>query len=337
MILRRSQLIFVGAYLAIITVVGALGYLWIEGWSWKDAMYMAVITVTAVGYHEVHPLSDAGRYWTTFVLACGLTGLGMWFAIVTAALVRMDLGEYGQIRTLKRLKRMKDHVIVCGGGKMGLQVAQELHSAGQEFVVIERDPEALEELRALSSEIIVLDEDATNDRALTMAGVERASGLVACLSDDADNLYVCLSAHHLNAKVAVVVRAEGSAAIEKMYRAGADHVVSPNVTGAMWVATVLVRPSVAALLDVATPGRERKRRLDHATVGEGSRLAGKTLAEARLPHHTGLVVLAIQRRGSSSDEIDFNPGAETELQAGDQVIALGEDHQIRKLRQYLGD
>ena len=322
--------------MAAISIVASLGYLWIEGWSWKDSMYMAVITVTAVGYHEVHPLSDAGRYWTTFVLAGGLTGLGMWFAIVTAALVRVDLGNYAKTRTMKKLKRIRDHMIVCGGGKMGVQIAHELIEAGEKFVVIERDEEAVEILRRISPDVIVLEEDATNDRALAMAAVERAKGIVTCLSDDADNLYLCLSARHLNPDLTVVARAEGDSVIEKMYRAGADHVVSPNVTGAVWVATVLIRPSVARLLDVTTPGRQRKRRLDHAIVGDGSPLVGKTLAEARIPDRTGLVVLAIQHTGSVTDEIDFNPGATTELKAGDQVIALGNDQQIERLRTYLG-
>ncbi len=321
--------------MAAITVVAALGYLWIEGWSWKDSMYMAVITVTAVGYHEVHPLTEAGRYWTTFVLAGGLTGLGMWFAIVTAALVRMDLGNYAKARTMKKLQRIRDHMIVCGGGKMGVQIAHELLGAGEKFVVIEQDEEAVARLRRISPEVLVLEEDATNDRALTTAAVERARGIVTCLSDDADNLYVCLSARHLNPDLTVVARAEGDAAIEKMYRAGADHVVSPNVTGAVWVATVLVRPSIARLLDIATPGRRRKRRLDFAVVGDASPLVGRTLAEASVPDRTGLVVLAIQHRDSPSDEIDFNPGAATELRAGDQVIALGDDEQIERLRRYL--
>lgn len=336
MIFRRSQVVIVLLFIVALNAVGAAGYRWIEGWSWDDALYMTVITTTAVGFHEVHPLSNAGRSWTTIVLLGGLIGLGMWFALVTAAMVRMDLGNNYMIRkTMKRLKRTRDHVIVCGGGKMGLQIVHELDQAGQDFVVVERDEEAVEALRRASPEVLILLDDATNDRALATAGVERAKGLVTCLSDDADNLYVCLTARHLNPDLTVIARAEGTPAIDKMYRAGATHVVSPNVTGAVWVASVLVRPSVASILDVTAPGRHVSRRIDHATVGSNSGLAGKTLAEARIPDETGLVLIAIRKDGRKHDEVDFNPDAATELGAGDDVIVLGDDDQIGKLRAYL--
>lgn len=335
MIFRRSQVILVLAFIVVLNVAGAAGYRWIEGWSWDDALYMTVITTTAVGFHEVHPLTSAGRTWTTLVLGGGLIGLGMWFALVTAAMVRMDLGNNEKRKTMKRIKRMRDHVIVCGAGRMGLQIVHELKHAGQDFVVVERDEEAAESLRKASPQVLILPDDATKDRALSEAGVERAKGLVSCLSEDADNLYVCLTAQHLNPDLTVIVRAEGKPAIDKMYRAGATHVVSPNVTGAIWVASVLVRPSVAALLSVTAPGRNVSRRIDHATVGANSALAGKTLADARIPDATGLVVIAIRKDGRAHDEVDFNPDAATELGAGDDVIVLGDGEQVGKLRAYL--
>ncbi len=336
MIFRRSQVLFVLAFIVVLDLVGAVGYRWIEGWSWGDALYMSVITTTAVGFHEVHPVTGLGRLWTTFVLAGGLIGLGLWFALIASAMVRMDLGNNYQTRkTMKRLKRMRDHVIVCGGGRMGLQIVRELDQAGQEFVVIERDEDAAETLQKATPPVLILAGDATKDRALREAGVERAKGLVTCLSEDADNLYVCLTAHHLNPDLTVIARAEGKPAIDKMYRAGATHVVSPNVTGAIWVASVLVRPSVAALLDVAVPRQNVSRRIDHATVGAHSALAGKTLAEARIPDETGLVVIAIRKDGRAHDEVDFNPDAASELGVGDDVIVLGEDEQVRRLRAYL--
>ncbi len=336
MIFRRSQVLLVFAFIVVLVAVGAAGYRWIEGWSWADALYMTVITTTAVGFHEVHPLSNAGREWTTFLIVGGLTALGMWFALVTAAMVRMDLGNnYAKRKTMKRLQRIRNHAIVCGGGRMGLQIVHELDQAGQEFVVIERDEEAAETLRRASPQVLILPDDATKDRALRAAGVERAKGLVTCLSEDADNLYVCLSAHHLNPDLTVIARAEGKPAIDKMYRAGASHVVSPNVTGAVWVASVLVRPSVASILDVTAPGRHVSRRIGHATVGASSAVAGKTLAEARIPDVTGLVVIAIRKDGRKDDDVDFNPDASAELHAGDDVIVLGDDDQIGKLRAYL--
>ena len=336
MIFRRSEVLFVVLFFVVLIAGGAVGYRWIEGWTWDDALYMTVITITAVGYHEVHALSNTGRYWTTFMLAGGITGLGMWFALVTASIVRMDLGNnYTRRKTMKRLKRIRDHIIVCGGGRMGLQVVHELENAGQDFVVIDRGEEAAEALRRISPDVLIVPDDATRDRVLRTAGVERAKGLVTCLSADADNLYVCLSAHHLNPELVIVARAEGKAATAKMYRAGANHVVSPNVTGAVWVASVLVRPSVASILDVTAPGRHLSRRVDHATIGPDSALIGKSLGEAGIQDETGLLVIAIRKQDSTADDVRFNPDAATELGAGDDVIVLGDDEQIRHLRSFV--
>lgn len=337
MIFRGSQVLMVGWYLLALTAVGTVGYHWIEGWNWADSFYMTIITITAVGYHEVYPLSQTGRYWTMFLLAGGLTGLGMWFAVVTASLVRMDLGnQYRKRKTMKGIARMKDHVIVCGGGRMGRQITHELRDARQDFVLIERDEDAIRSLRGLSTDALIVEDDATKDRALREAGIERAKGLVSCLSADADNLYVCLSARHLNPDLIVVARAEGKPAIDKMYRAGATHVVSPNVSGAVWVASLLVRPSVASFLDMTAPGSHLTRHIDHATVGGTSQVAGLSLAEARIPQETGLVVIAIRKDGLDHDDVLLNPPADTTLRPGDDVIVMGDDEQIKTLRNYVG-
>ena len=152
---------------------------------------------------------------------------------------------------------------------------------------------------------------------------------------DTDNLFVCLSARHLNPALVVVVRAEGDAVVAKMRRAGADHVVSPNVTGAIWVASVLARPSVASFLGATAPGPQLSRHLEQVAVRPGARLAGATLAEARLPARTGMVVIALRKAGSGTEEIAFNPGADTTLEPGDDLIVMGTDDQIHKLRDCL--
>ena len=336
MIFRRSQVLTIVAYFLVLIAAGTVGYVQIEGWNWADAFYMTVITITAVGYHEVHPLTEAGRHWTMFMLVGGLTGLGMWFALVTASMVRMDFrNTYKRRRTMKKLKHIKDHVIVCGGGRMGQQIMEELHSADTGYVLIEQQPEAIDTLRRARNDALIIEGDATEDRVLKEAAIEKAMGLVACLSDDTDNLFICLSARHLNRKLVVVARAEDKSSMAKMYRAGADHVVSPSVTGAVWVASVLVRPSLATFLDLATPGTGLPRHLEQARVGADSELAGATLAQARIPRETGLVVIAVRKEGQSHDEMNFNPDASTRIDAGDDLIVLGDDDQIRQLRAYV--
>ena len=336
MIFRGSQVAMVVAFVVVLTVVGTLGYAWIEGWNWADSFYMTIITVTAVGYHEVHPLSQTGRIFTVFILAGGLTGLGAWFALITASLVRMDLpNTYKRRRTMKKASSMKDHVIICGGGHMGQQIMRELDGADKACVVIEREPGAVELLREINPDAAIIEEDATRDRGLRKAGIERAAALVACLSGDTDNLFVCLSARDLNARLVIVTRAEGNATTAKMRRAGADHVVSPNKTGAVWVASVLVRPSVASFMDLNEKGRHLSRHIDQATIGPASDVVGLTLAEAGILNETGLLVVAIHKHGQPYEDATFNPDASTRLEAGDDLIVLGDNEQVERLRAYI--
>lgn len=331
-----TRALVVLVYFVLLTLVGTVGYVVIEGWSWGDALYMTVTTETAVGFNEVHPLSPRGRYWTMFVLAGGLTGLGMWFALVTALVVRMDIGNtYRRRRTVKLAKKAEDHVIVCGGGAMGRQVVYELDGAKKPWALIERDAAVADALRRTWPDGLVVSGDATKDAVLADAGIESAAGLVSCLCLDTDNLFVCLSARHLNPGLAVVARAEGESAMAKMRRAGADHVVSPNVTGAVWIASVLARPSVASLLGDATPGPHFSRHLEQVTVGAASKLAGSTLAEAAIPGRVGLVVVAVRRAGAEPGATILNPGAATRIEAGDDLVVFGDEEQVRALRGYV--
>ena len=334
---RGSQVALVVAFVGFLIVVGTVGYAWIEGWNWADSFYMTIITITAVGYHEVHPLSETGRIFTVFILVGGLTALGAWFALITASLVRMDLrNTYRRRRTMKMAGRMKDHVIICGGGNMGQQIMRELDGAGKPCVVVESDPDAIGSLREISPDAVIISEDATRDRVLDEAGIARAGGLVACLSADTDNLFVCLSARALNSNLDIVARAEGRSTTAKMYRAGANHVVSPNQTGAVWVASLLVRPSVASLMDLSEKGRHLSRHIDQATVGPNSKVVGRTLGEARVLDRTGLLVIAIHKHGQPYEEATFNPDSSVRLEAGDDLIVLGDDAQMQRLRAYVG-
>ena len=336
MIFRGSQVLMVLAFFVALILVGTIGYELIEGWNWADAFYMTIITITAVGYHEVHPLTETGRYWTVFMLIGGITGLGMWFALVTASMLRMDLrNTYKRRKIMKRLGRIKDHVIVCGGGSMGRQLMQELEGAKKQCVIVERYPEAVEALQKINPDVLVIEDNATEDRVLTEAGIDRAMGLVTCLSGDTDNLFVCLSARHLNPKLVVIGRAEGDDSTAKMYRAGADHVVSPNMTGALWVASLLVRPSAASFLDVTSSGLGLSRHINQVTIDAASGMAGLTLSDARIHKETGLLVIAIRKGGHAPDETIFNPNAATRLEAGDDLIVLGNDEQIRQLRAHI--
>ena len=322
-------------FFTVLTVVGTTGYMGIEGWGFQDALYMTVISITSVGYEEVHQLSRLGQNFTMILLAGCITGIGIWFALLTALIVELDLTDVlRERRNIREIKKLDDHVIICGAGRTGQQVAEELVVAGQDFVVIERDEQAIEKLREALPDLRVIHGDATLDHNLESAEVTRARALVATLNADADNLFVCLSARHLAPELMIVCRAHDEQAMEKMFRAGADRVVSPNVSSAIQMASFIARPSVMSLLDVATHSLDLSLRLEQAGITARSRLAGRTLRDAEIPQRTGLIVIAVEKDVDGEREFLFNPVATTLLEPGDELIVLGEPEQVERLRRY---
>jgi voltage-gated potassium channel len=196
------------AILLLLSAIGTVGYVLIEGWAIGDALYMAAITLTAVGYSEVHPLTEAGRTFTMILLVGGLSWMGLWFALITSFIVEFDLTPVFRRRRMTRaIKDLDNHVIVCGAGRTGRQVAHELDALHADWVAIDRNPERVELLRQAHPDALVMEGDATHDDTLLQAGLESARGLVACLSADTDNLFVCLSARDLKPDLTIVARA----------------------------------------------------------------------------------------------------------------------------------
>jgi voltage-gated potassium channel len=323
------------AYLLVLTAVGMVGYVAVEGWSWREALYMTVITMSAVGFQEVHPLSDLGRNFTMVLLAAGITGVGVWFALITSFIVEFDLSDVRKKRRRARmLNDLDGHIILCGGGRTGRQVMEELVALGQDFVVIERDAQRLEWISERYPEVLIVVGDATLDVHLRESGILKANGLLACLSADSDNVFVCLSARDLNPDLTIVARALEEGSMGKLYRAGADHVVSPNVSGAIRMASMLLHPEVVSFLDIVTRAEGLELRFDHAVVGPQSRLAGRTLLDARIPQETGLIFIAVRKQIDQEREYVFNPSADTRLDVGDEMMVLGEPDQVTLLRNF---
>ena len=323
-------------FLVTLIVIGTSGYILIEGRAVGDALYMTAITLTAVGYEEVWPLTLPERVFTMTLLLGGITWMGFWFANLTSLIVELDLQDVlKRRRSMKEIAKMKDHIIVCGAGRTGRQVAQELDKMTDRYVIIERDPKRIEELGEFVPNAHVIEGDATHDHVLFEAGLLEAAGLVTCLSTDTDNLFVCLSARDLAAKVKIVARAYEEETMDKLYRAGADHVVSPNVSGAIRMASVLLRPSVVSFLDIATRSSHLALRMEETIIPENSRLAGQTLMEAQIPRKTGLIVIAVRKDHGIKTDFVFNPVADTRLDVGDHVIVLGTPEQIDELRAHV--
>jgi voltage-gated potassium channel len=314
---------------AILLVAGTVGYRAIEGpnWSWLDALYMTAITLTTVGFLEVHELSPAGRLFTACLCLGGVSLIFYTFGevvrIVITGELRRELGRGSMERTLAALN---DHIIVCGYGRVGRLVARQLQHQKRPHVVVERGVDLLEPL--IEEEVPYVHGDATAESVLKEAGVERAAGLVAAVASDADNLYITLSARLLNERLLIVARCEDEAAADKFRRVGANHVVSPYVIGGLRIAQAVTRPSVTDFLDQFTVPGQPVAQIEEVRLAPESRLVGRTLAELRLSQELGLTLVAIRERGGG---FVATPTDERVLEPGQTLIVVGHRRQLDEL------
>jgi voltage-gated potassium channel len=322
--------------LLILLGLGMSGYVFIEGWGWLDALYMTFIAFSTVGFEEVRSLGLYGRIFTMFIILFGLILLSMMSASVTSLLVRHELlPDFKQRKLKKMIASMERHTILCGAGETGRTVIKEFVQARKPLVVIEKDEEILEELRESYPSLPIIEGDATKDEELLAANIEKAGGLIAALREDTDNLFVVISARSLNPHLVIVTRAVDVHAESKMYKAGATHVISPNLTEGSRMAAMVLRPTVVSFLDVMMHDEETAFRLEEIAVPEGSSFHGKTLKEVEIPQRTGLIVIAMEKQTASGPAVHYNPQSTTVIHAKDKLIVLGDFERIDKLDKLL--
>lgn len=325
--IRRGALLLVSVFAA-----GTLGYVLLEGASVGDAFYMTGITLTTVGYREPFPLSRLGQVFTVLLAMAGLGILLFVLTEATRAVLAGELNEVlGRIRRLRMLERMSGHEIVCGWGRMGQAVVVELMRSGRPLVVIERSPEKVR--RLINAGVPVVDGDGTSEEVLRAAGVQRARGLVACLNDDAHNIYTVLTARSLNPKLFVVARAGEENAEDRMRRAGADRVVNPYHLGGVRLAHMLSKPAVVDFLDVSLPAAGTSLELEQVRLTPGSPLCGATIGESDLRKRWGVGVVAVRR----ADQFFPNPDSDLRLEADDVLVVLGGRAGLESLETTIGD
>ena len=299
----------------------------LEGYSYFDAFYMTLITITTVGYQEIHPLSYAGRIFNSLVILFGVSAMFVAVGAVTQTIIELGLEDrYGDRRKRRAIMKLSGHYIICGYGRVGRSAALELQRAGADFIVIDTSTERVE--RASQAGMLAVAADARRDDSLRDAGIERAKGFIAALATDADNVFVILSAKTLNPKLTVVTRASEEDAEEKLRRAGADTVYSPYSIAGHRLAQSLLRPNVARVLDQAAQSVGLDVGIEQLKVAKESRYATKTLA-ALLPEcPPGVMVVAIHK---ADGRMIFNPPHQTHLVPNDLVIAMGDPSNLRVL------
>jgi voltage-gated potassium channel len=326
------------ALLCVVVLGGGVGYYLIGrgAWAFGDCLYMTVITVTTVGYGELLPGMDQAPYARAFTVVLLVFGTGsiVYFAsTVTAFIIEGDLRSLMfASRLKKRMKRMKDHVVVCGAGSTGRHVIEELLATGVAVVAIDVREGELREIaeKFPRAEFSYLVGDATDDDVMAQTGIDRARGVVAALSSDKDNLYLTVSARQTNPGARIVARCAELSHVEKIRRSGADAVVSPNFIGGMRLVSELQRPAVVRFLDDMLRDRRVIYRIDEVRLGAGAAGLGDTLRDARVRERFGMTVLAV--RASDDQSWVYNPDANERLGPGMTLVVLGSAEQVAELR-----
>ena len=346
---RRPWLMPLAA-LALVVNLSALGYRITEGWDWGDCYWMVAITIPTIGYGEVQPLSHAGRWVTVFSVVGGL------FVVQLTIQSLLGLSETGYFRRLRQrrfldwLRTMQDHVILCGYGRIGREIASQLTREGVPLLIVEMDPERRD--AAEEKGLPVLMADATLDETLLEAGILRCRSLVAALPNDASNLYVVLSARSIAPAIRLIARSDSEEAERKLRQAGADRVISPYVAGGRTMAATALRPLSVDFMDLLAGSdcevEEFQLSDDPARLGA---VNGRTLQELHLKRHTGALVLAVRNpepslanpysyRGSSyvkaGPELIANPGGDVRVMPGQLMVVLGSKEQLARFRALLG-
>lgn len=319
--------------ISLVLAAGTIGYTIIEGWSFMDALYMTVITLSTVGFKEVHTLSDSGQVFTTFLILFGAFNLAFVVSAGAQFILQGQLDKIlGRRKMEKKVQKLKNHIILCGYGRVGGQVANEFRRRDEQFVIIEKIPDMVDEAR--NQGFSVLEGNAADDDMLDHAGIGRARAIVSTLPDDADNVYLALTARQINPDLFIIARAETRLAKKKLRRAGADKVVCPHELGGAQMAMATLRPNVVDFLQLASvvPGVERLG-IEEIEIRDGGMLTGKSIIEAAVKREYDAIIVGLRKK---TGQVLYNPSGDVIMEDGDILIALGENSKLEKLANDLG-
>lgn len=308
----------------VLFLLGITGYSLIEDWSLLDSLYMTVITLSTTGYKEVYPLSEAGKVFTMILIIFGIT-------IFLYALREFNLllfeGKFFQDRKMqKKINQFENHYIICGYGRMGKKIAQELYKRKTPFVILEKElenPKQMEKYQYIAG-------DATEDENLIKAGIQKAKGLVSVLSSDIANTFTTLSARGLNPSLKIIARAEDESSREKLLKAGADRVVLPYEIGGYRITQALLRPIVVDFIDEVFSRSDLGLGIEEVKIVEESKLVGKSIAESEIRSDFNTIIVGIYR---DSGKLIYNPRSDTMIEKKDILIVIGEIKKLDKLQE----
>ncbi len=314
-------------FLLIIVFTGTFGYTLIEDWPLLDSLYMTVITITTVGYGEVRELSRTGRFFTIGLIISSVGIVAYLVSRLAGVVVEWEITKFmGRKKLEKTISKLKNHYIVCGYGRIGGYICSQFKGEGLPFVLIENDEQVIQ--RVEEEGVVYVRGDATDEKTLIDAGVERAKALITAVASDADNLYITLTARGLNPNLYILSRASEEKAERKLISAGANKVVSPYLIGAHRMAMAIIKPAVVELMELAMERESLELQLQEIKVNDTARLPGTTLRESGIRSELDLIVVAIKKEDGS---MIFNPAFNTAIVEGDTLIILGQMANLDRL------
>lgn len=321
----RSSIALALLLLLAVTTVGTVGYVLIEGWHPVDALWMVVITLTSIGYGEVHPLSQPGRIFTLGLIFAGLGAVTYTLTSATRVFFEQNLIDMMRQRRRRRMtKKLSGHYIVIGYGRLGQVVARELEDTGQTICLIERSADALDEAERRG--VAVVHGDGADDDCLREARIEHAAGVAVTAAPVAEAIFITLSARQLNPEIPILARVESDESAVKARRAGATAVVSPHIMGGWRIAHGLTRPHTSNFLDLATLAEHDDLLMDEVEVTADCRWCDRSLADMAVAREQRVLVVAIRR---TDGRMEVTPTAETVVRDGDVLIVIGEPARVR--------
>jgi voltage-gated potassium channel len=319
----RKQLWIAVVCMTFVVILGTLGFMTIEEISLFQAFWMTMITVLTVGYGDAVPVTQAGKVFALLIIPVGVGIVTYAIGVVAAIIIEGNLFHAVRRKKMdKQIAQLQNHIIVCGCGRVGLQVVHELQEKKIPFVVVDKDESILEK-----EKLLYIHGDATEDQVLHHAGISKAAGLVAIVANDAENVFITLTARGLNDAIKIVARAEKPETEEKLRRAGANKVINPSSMAGIHIAKGIANPLTVHYIDTVLYGIEQSFVIEEILVGKDTILVGKSLLESDVRNQFDVTILAILRNG----DIIHNPTGQEKLQEHDMIIVFGS---VEKLRQF---